>query len=53
MRNYRFPIQEGGILRHEKEIEGLRGGVHGYAAQVSLKIDAVMAKKNPFRTETI
>jgi len=52
MRNCRFPIRKGGIFRHEKEVEGLRGGVHGYAAQVSLKIDAVMTEKNPFRTET-
>jgi hypothetical protein len=52
MRNCRFPIRKGGIFHHEKEIEGLRGGVHRYAAQVSLKIDAVMMEKNPFRTET-
>jgi hypothetical protein len=25
-----FPIRKGGIFRHGKEIEGLRGGVHVY-----------------------
>jgi hypothetical protein len=30
----------------------LRGGVHRYTAQASLKIDAAWAEKNPFRTET-
>jgi hypothetical protein len=35
-----------------KEINGLRGGVHGYAAQASPKIDAARAEKDPFRTET-
>ncbi len=35
-----------------KEIEGLRGGVHGYAAQETPKIDAAKAEKDPFRTET-
>ncbi|MFZ0932341.1 MAG: hypothetical protein WAN11_27325, partial [Syntrophobacteraceae bacterium] len=35
-----------------KEIEGLRGGVHGYAAQASPKIDAARVEKDPFRTKT-
>ena len=52
MRNYWFPIRKGGIFRPGKEIKGLRGGVHRYAAQVSPKIDAARAEKNPFRTET-
>jgi hypothetical protein len=47
-----FPIRKGGIFRPGKEIEGLRGGVHGYAAQGSLKIDTARAEKAPFRTET-
>ena len=34
------------------EIEGLRGGVHEYAAQASPKIDAARAEKDPFKTET-
>jgi hypothetical protein len=41
-----------GIFRRGKEIKGLRGGVDVYAAQASLKIDAAMAEKNRFRTET-
>jgi len=52
MRNYRFPIRKGGIFRPGKEIKGLRGGVHRYAAQANLKIDAAWAEKDPFRTET-
>jgi hypothetical protein len=51
--NYWFPIRKGGIFRPGKEIEGLRGGVHRYAAQASPKIDSAWAKKNPFRPETI
>jgi len=31
----------------------LRGGVHGYAAQASPKIDTAKAEKDPFRMETI
>jgi hypothetical protein len=53
MRNYWFPIRKGGLFRPGKEIKGLRGGVHRYAAQVSQKIDAAWTEKNPFRTETI
>ena len=52
MRHYWFPIRKGGIFRPGKEIEGLRGGVHWYAAQVSPKIDTARAEKNPFRMET-
>ena len=52
MRNYWFPIREGGIFRSGKEIEELRGGVHWYAAQARPKIDAAGAEKNPFRMET-
>ena len=35
-----------------KEIEGLCGGVHRYAAQASPKIEAARAEKNRFRMET-
>ena len=52
MRNYWFPIRKGGLFRPGKEIKGLRGGVHRYAAQASPKIDAAWAEKNSFRTET-
>ncbi|MFZ0944628.1 MAG: hypothetical protein WB930_10120 [Syntrophobacteraceae bacterium] len=53
MERWRFPIRKGGIFRPGKEIEGLRGGVHRYAAQASPKIDAAKAEKDPFRMETI
>jgi LmbE family N-acetylglucosaminyl deacetylase len=52
MEHWQFPIRKGGIFRPGKEIEGLRGGVHLYAAQASPKIDATRAEKDPFRTET-
>jgi hypothetical protein len=42
-----------GVFRHGKEIKGLRGGVHGYAAQASPLLDAAKAKKNRFRMKTI
>jgi len=40
------------IFRRGKKIKGLRGGVHRYAAQTSLQIDAAMAKKDRFRMKT-
>jgi len=40
------------VFRCGKEIKGLRGGVHRYAAQVSLQIDAATAEKSRFRMET-
>jgi hypothetical protein len=49
MRHKQFPIRKGGIFRPGKEIEGLRGGVHAYAAQVNPKIDAGRAEKDHFR----
>ncbi len=52
MRQVQFPIRKGEIFRPGKEIEGLRGGVHQYAAQVTPKIDTARAEKDPFRTET-
>jgi hypothetical protein len=48
----RFPYRKRGIFRRGKEIKGLRGGVHWYAAQANPQIDAAMAKKYRFRTET-
>ena len=48
-----FPNRKGGIFRRGKEIKGLRGGVHRYAAQARPQIDAATAEKNRFRTETI
>jgi hypothetical protein len=35
-----------------KEIKGLSGGEHLFAAQTNLQIDAEIAKKSRFRTET-
>jgi hypothetical protein len=52
MKNYWFLIRKGDIFRSGKEIKGLRGGVHRYAAQASPQIDTARAEKNPFRTET-
>ncbi len=52
MDDQQFPIRKGGIFRLGKEIEGLRGGVHGYAAQAIPKIDAARAEKDPFLMET-
>jgi len=52
MRHYWFPIRKRGIFRPGKEIKGLRGGVHRYAAQANPKIDAARAEKNRFRMET-
>src|ERR1700741_2080047 len=52
MRNEQFPIRKGGFFCPGQEIEGLRGGVHRYAAQASPKIDAAWVEKNLFRTET-
>ena len=44
MKHLQFPIRKGGIFRPGKEIEGLRGGVHGYRL--------VRAEKDLFRMET-
>jgi len=41
------------VFRYGKDIKDLRGGVHRYAAQVSLQIDAATAEKSHFRMETI
>ncbi len=40
------------VFRCGKEIKGLRGGVHRYAAQVSLQIDAATAEKSRLWMET-
>jgi hypothetical protein len=52
MRHYWFPIWKQGIFRPGKEIKGLRGGVHRYAAQASPNINAAMAEKDRLRMET-
>jgi len=51
MRDEQFQIRKGGIFSPGKEIEGLRGGVHKYAAQENPKIDTARAEKDPSRTE--
>jgi len=40
------------VFRCSKEIKDLHGGVHRYAAQVSLQIDATTAEKSRFWMET-
>ncbi|MGA2735536.1 MAG: hypothetical protein ABSG35_23440 [Syntrophobacteraceae bacterium] len=40
------------MFRPGKEIEGLRGGVQGYAVQANPKVDATRAEKVTFRMET-
>ena len=52
MQNYKFPIRKRGFFCPGKEIKGLRGGVHGYAAQEIPQIDTAGAKKDRFRMET-
>jgi len=47
-----FPIRKRGFFCPGKEIKGLCGGVHQYAAQLSLQIDAARAEKDRFRMET-
>jgi hypothetical protein len=47
-----FPIQKCAIFCKFKEIKGLRGGVRLYAAQAMPPIDAEIAEKGPFWTET-
>ncbi len=45
-------VEESGGFSPGKEIKGLHGGVHRYAAHVRPQIDAARGKKHPFRTET-
>jgi hypothetical protein len=52
MDKVQFPNRKRGIFRRGKDIKGLRGGVHQYVAQARPQIDAAMAEKNRFRTET-
>jgi hypothetical protein len=47
-----FSYGKRAIFRFGKEIKGLRGGVHRYAAQASLRIDAATAEKGRFRMKT-
>jgi hypothetical protein len=47
-----FSYGKRAIFRCGKEIKGLRGGAHRYAAQASLRIDAATAEKGRFRMKT-
>jgi hypothetical protein len=49
--NVRFSFGKRAIFRCGKEIKGLRGGAHRYAAQASLRIDAATAEKGRFPNE--
>ncbi len=46
-----FLIWKRDIFCKIKEINGLRGGEHSFAAQISLQIDADIVKNSRFRTE--
>jgi hypothetical protein len=50
---FESPVRKRAILREVKEIDGSRGGVLMYAAQEIRKVDAQIAGKGRFRTETI
>jgi len=52
MPTHKFSDWKRAIFRCGKEIKGLRGGVHRYAAQVSLQIDAATAEKKHFWMKT-
>jgi len=52
MWNYWFSIRKRGIFCLGKEIKGLRGGIHRYAAQVNPQIDTARAEKNRFGIKT-
>ncbi len=47
-----FPGWKLAILRKVKKINGLRGDVHVYVAQEIRQINAEIAQKGRFRTET-
>ncbi len=47
-----FSIWKRAIFYKFKEIKRLGGGVHLYAAQLTLKIDAEIVKKGRFRMKT-
>ncbi len=48
----KFLIWKRDIFRKVKEIKGLCGGEHSFAAPGSLQINAEIAKNSRFRTET-
>jgi len=48
-----FLIRKAAIFRKVKKIKHLSGGVVLYAAQTNVQIDAEIAEKGAFRTETI
>jgi hypothetical protein len=49
----RFLIWKRVVFCKVKEIKGLCGGEHSFAAQVNQQIDAEIVKNSRFRTETI
>ncbi len=48
----KFSAWKRAVFRCGKDIKGLRGGVHRYAAQVSLQIDATPTEKSRLRMKT-
>ncbi len=52
MEQRKFLIWKLAIFRKVKEIKHLSGGVVLYAAQTNVQIDAEIAEKGSFRTET-
>jgi hypothetical protein len=48
----KFLIWKRDIFCNVKEIKGLYGGEHSFAAQANLQIDVEIAKNSRFRTET-
>jgi len=51
--NFEFLIQKPVFFRKVKDIKHLSGGVVLYAAQTNVQIDAEIAEKDGFWTETI
>ncbi len=47
-----FLIWKRVVFRKVKEVKALCGGVHRYAAQARLQIDAEITEKDRFRAET-
>jgi hypothetical protein len=52
MGTMQFSYEKRAIFCKVKEIKALCGGVHRYAAQARLQIDAEIAKKGRFRMKT-
>jgi len=52
MKWHEFLVWKPAVFRKVKEIKHLSGGVVLYAAQTNVQIDAEIAKKRGFRTET-